>query len=645
MRLVFDIETDGLLPKLTRIHCINLINRDEPGRILSFNDGVYADGSPAPRDGTIAEGLRMLAEADVIYGQNIIKFDVPAIRKLHPDWSPKGALWDTRVVSDLIYTNLSDIDFAALAKGKLPEEFRKKGLVGSHSLEAWGYRLGTRKGDYDGAWEHFTPVMDEYARQDPVVTLSLVEKLESKCYSEDAINLEMAVAQIVFQQTVRGFAFDIKAANALTASLLKRHAEIAGQLQRVFPPWTRSKGSFIPKRDNRKLGYKAGVPVEKFEEVVFNPDSRDHIADRLMALRGWQPVQFTDNGKPKVDEAVLAALPYPEAALLNEYLTISKRLGQVAQGNQAWLTHVTKAGICNVETDGVPRIHGSVNTNGAVTGRMTHNRPNVAQTPGVDAPYGKECRSCWTASPGYVLVGCDAEGLELRCLGHFMARYDGGEYANAVVHGSKDDGTDVHSINQRAVKLNSRNSAKTFIYALIYGAGDWKLGMIVYEDFTDEQRERFLAKYTTKKQREAAIRRIGTNRRAMMMENLPALGKLIEAVKGAAARGFLIGLDGRHLHVRSGHAALNTLLQSAGALVMKQALVLLDAERVRRALDFHFVANIHDEFQMEVKDDGVSPDLVGSLAADCIRRAGDHFNFRCPLSGSYSTGRTWADTH
>ena len=484
MRLVFDIETTGLLPVMDRVHCITVIDRADPSRVLMFNDGVYADGSPAPRDGSITEGLRLLAEADEIAGQNIIKFDIPAIRKVYPDWSPRGRVFDTKVVSALIYTNLADLDFAALAKGKLPEEFRKKGLIGSHSLAAWGYRLGTYKGDYKGGWKDFTPDMAKYAVQDPVVTLALVEKLESKCYSEEAIELEHAVAQIIFRQHERGFAFNVAGAESLTSKLLKRHAEIAGELQRVFPPWERSKGTFVPKRDNRKLGYKAGVPVEKFETVVFNPDSRDHIADRLTHLYGWKPTAFTDGGKPKVDEAVLDALPYPEAKLLSEYLMISKRLGQVAQGAQAWLKAATTTGIYGRPTGLVMRIHGDVNTNGAVTGRMTHNRPNVAQVPSNHAPYGEECRSLFRAAPGYKLVGCDAEGLELRCLGHYMARYDNGAYADAVVNGRKEDETDVHNVNKRAVKLNERDAAKTFIYALIYVAGDYKIGTIVYEDFT-----------------------------------------------------------------------------------------------------------------------------------------------------------------
>lgn len=646
-RIVFDIETNGFLAALDRVHCITLIDRTNPGRVLAFNGGVYADGSPAPRDGDIADGLRMLETADEIAGQNIIKFDIPAIQKVYPNWKPMGRVIDTLVMANLIYTDLYDRDFRDLATRRLPEEFRAAGLVGSQSLEAWGFRLGVAKGDYTGDFQEFTPDMDVYARQDPVTTLAMLEHLEGLNYSPEAIALEHAVARIIQRQRARGFAFNVKGAEELAATLMKRRAVIATQLQEVFPPWQQSTGMFTPKRDNKRLGYKAGVPVEKFKTVVFNPDSRDHIAHNLAARYGWKPTAFTPSGKPQIDETVLAALPYPEAALASEYLMIAKRLGQIADGKEAWLKHATDRGLTNGPATGVFRIHGDVNTNGAVTGRMTHARPNIAQTPANHAPYGEECRGLFLAAAGFVLVGCDAEGLELRCLAHFMARYDGGAYAETVVNGRKEDETDVHNVNKRAAGLNSRDSAKTFIYALIYGAGDFKLGLTVYEDFTEEQRQRFLKKYPSRRQRDGALKRLGGARRARIMENLPALGKLIDAVKAAAKRGHLIGLDGRLLHVRSEHAALNTLLQSAGALIMKKALVTLDRELQDMTLEpgrhYEFVANIHDEFQLEAQPD--EAERIGKEAAAAIAAAGAHFKFRCPLSGSYAVGESWAATH
>lgn len=657
--LVFDLETDGLLDTVTKIHCVHAFDRST-GRAYAFHD----DETVLPRDGSVEDGLAMLAGAECIAGQNIIGYDLPVIRKLRPKLTMRKGqrVFDTKVASAVIWPDIKDKDFTLLAKGKLPEVFQKRGLIGTHKLEAWGYRLGDYKGDFDPAhytnpdtgkphtWGTvpFSQDMSDYCAQDVHVTNKLLDLILSKNYSQECLDLEHRVAEIIFRQYERGFAFDMKAAEELVKVLQKRHAEIAGQLSGLFEPWIApdvKKGTaiFTPKKDNKKQGYTGGAPFSRIKFVVFNPASRDHIADRLMALRGWRPSEFTDGGKPKVDEAVLGALPYPEAAVLAESMLLEKRLGQVATGDEAWFKHATTKGIYGRETDGVLRIHGGVNTAGTVTGRMSHSRPNIAQCPKVGVPYGKESRSCFIPTPGLVLVGCDAEGLELRCLAHYMAKWDGGAYAETVINGRKEDGTDVHTVNQRAAGLNSRDSAKTFVYALLYGAGDYKLGSIVYEDFTDEQRRKFLAKYTTKRARETGLRNLGKARRARLMESLPAFKELVDAVKKAAKRGYLKGLDGRHLHVRSEHAALNTLLQSAGALVMKKALVLLDDEITARELRAWFVANVHDEFQIETKQE--TADDVGKLAADSIRRAGEHFKFRCPLSGSYDIGTSWAGTH
>jgi hypothetical protein len=664
--LVFDIESDGLLPELEVIHCLNVIDR-RTGKRLSFNGGVYKDGTPAQRDGTIEDGLLLLMESDAIAGHKIIWYDIPAIKKIYPWFRPTGRVFDSLVCAQVIWTNVKDKDFELLRNGKLRPDFEKRGLIGKHSLEAWGWRLGRYKGDFDPArykrddgtphtWKSvgFSKDMDVYGRQDVEVTLRLIEKIEEKNYSQECLELEHRVSEIIFRQHERGFAFDMQAAEKLTALLQRRQAEISGGLQKVFKPWWApdiKKGSalFTPKRPDKKRGYTAGVQFTKVKLVVFNPASRPHIANRLRALYDWKPTEFTDGGQPKIDESTLDPLPWPEAKLLLEYLTVEKRLGQVATGKKAWLTSAVRTGLYGRETDGVLRIHGNVNTNGAVTGRMTHNDPNVAQCPKVGVEYGAECRACFIATPGLLLVGCDAEGLELRCLAHFMARYDDGAYVLVVVNGKKEDGTDVHTVNMRAAGLNTRDSAKTFIYALIYGAGDFKLGSIVYDDLTDEQRVRFHAKYPTPRKQAGALKRLGTARRARIMTNLPALGKLVEAVKAAVKRnGYLKGLDGRLLHIRSEHSALNTLLQSAGAIVMKRSLVLFEDTvaaplRSSKGATVEYVANIHDESQQETNEQHA--EKVGRGFAECIRLAGTHYNFRCPLAGSYGIGKSWASTH
>lgn len=676
--LAFDIETDGLLEEVEVVHCINVIDRTT-GKREAYNSGRYKDGSPAPRTGSIEEGLKRLEEADCIAGVNIIEYDIPALKKLYPKFNPKGKVIDTIPLTKVIYPNIKDIDFALIRKGRLPHEFQQKGLIGKHSLEAWGWRLGEYKGDFSPknytnpetgkphTWKTigFTKEMDEYCRQDVEVAVKLLEKIESKNYPQECIDLELRVAQIIFKQVERGFAVDVDAINKLAASLMARRAEIEAQLREVFPPWYAPdirKGTceFTPKGRNEKLGYEPGATFSRVKLVIFNPGSRLHVADRLGRLYGWEPLEFTPSGEPKVDEEILGAMVWPEAKLLNEYFLVQKTLGQIAEGNNAWLKHVRRTGLYGKEGP-IDRIHGRVNTGGTVTGRMSHHEPNIAQTPkvltgkdgpllGLDGRFGYECRSCFVASPGMVLVGCDAEGLELRMLAHYMARWDGGEYAEAIVNGRKEDETDVHNVNKRAWGMNSRDNSKTATYALLYGAGDYKIGTIIYDDFTEEQKERFNRKFPLHKKqaRSRAIAKLGRARKQRILQQLPALGKLVEEIrKTVKKKGYLTGLDGRRLHVRSEHSALNTLLQSGGAIVMKKALVLLDdalaASNRFDSENFFFVANIHDEFQMEVVPE--LSDEVGQLAADSIRRAGEHFNLRCPLAGKYDKGLNWAETH
>jgi DNA polymerase-1 len=601
---VFDCETNGLLDELTTIHCI-AIKCTITGKKIRANDHGAAV--------TIEQALRILMEADGICGHNIIGFDIPALQKVYPWFKPKGLIRDTLLMSQLIYTDLTERDFKFIRKST---KFTKQ-LIGRHSLEAWGIRLGKWKGDYAKVmkeqgrdpWAAWNQEMDDYCDQDVEVTVELLNLLLSKGFSEESIQLEHDVAPIIRRQEQYGFLFNQEKARKLEQTLTERRTELADKLREAFPPWIVKLPPFVPKRDNKAKGYIKGVPVERTKEIVFNPASRDHISDRLSTLYGWKPTQFTDGGKPKVDESVLEGMKFPEAELLNEYLMVEKRLGQLSEGKQAWFKSIKKDG----------RIHGRVTQNGAVTGRMTHSSPNVAQVPKVGTPYGADCRALFCVPKGKKQVGADASGLELRNLAHFMARYDNGEYAKVILEG------DIHSVNQCAAGLPTRDNAKTFIYAFLYGAGDQKIGSIVGKG-----------------------KKAGAELKAKFLKGLPALDSLLTAVKVAATkRGFLLGLDGRKLHVRSDHAALNTLLQSAGAIVMKKALVILD-----RALqdmghvpgvNYEFIANVHDEFQIEC-DDGIA-DTVGKAAVASIRAAGESYGFRCPLDGEYKVGSNWSECH
>jgi DNA polymerase I-like protein with 3'-5' exonuclease and polymerase domains len=367
-------------------------------------------------------------------------------------------------------------------------------------------------------------------------------------------------------------------------------AGIYEQMQQRWPPVT-------VERFSDKTGKRLKDSV-----VTFNPGSRQQIGERLKEL-GWKPKEFTETGQPKVDETILANIKIPEAQVIAEYLMLQKRISQI----ESWMEAVGKDG----------RVHGKVITNGAVTGRMTHSSPNMAQIPNAGSIYGPECRECWTVEDGNVLVGCDASGLELRMLAHYMK--DEG-YVRTVCEGSSKDGTDVHTVNQRAAGLASRDNAKTFIYAFLYGAGDAKIGSIVGGSARD-----------------------GTKLKAKFLAQTPSLAKLLERVGKQAAKGWVPGLDGRRIWVRSEHAALNSLLQGAGAIVMKKALVLACDRLKKENVWFKLVASVHDEYQFETRPEFA--DTLGSIVKESIIEAGKQFNLRCPLDGEYKTGKSWRHTH
>lgn len=601
--LLFDIETDGLLDETSTIHCI-CAKDFLTGESFSFGPGEIEDG------------LKLLSAAPLLVAHNGLCFDAPALRKLHPDLLlPR--LFDTLTASRLIWTNLKDLDFTQLRKKSC--RFPPK-LAGSHSLDAWGQRLGVMKGDYgkmtENAWNQWSEDMQRYCEQDVEVLEALYRHILDQRYSPEALALEHEFQAVIFHQERTGVWFDERAAQSLYAELAAKRNDAVTALQEVFPQ-KRIEEIFIPKANNRTRGYVKGVPFTKVRYETFNPASRQQIADRLMEKHGWKPSEFTDTGQPKVDEDVLASLPFPECKPLVGYLELLKIIGMLAEGKNGWLKLVGPDG----------RIHGRVITNGAVTGRCTHNSPNLAQIP-ARGQYGKQCRALFAAPPPLVQVGADASGLELRMLAHYLAAYDGGAYAKVLLEG------DIHTANQHAAGLETRDNAKTFIYAFLYGAGDEKLGSIVVP----------LASSAVQTKRGRALK-------ARFFRSLPAIKRLIDDVQGVLTgpgkRPYLIGIDGRHLHIRSSHSALNTLLQSAGAVLMKLATVIFHKEAQRRGLklgeDYVQVIHCHDEVQCHCPPE--KADALGRLFVEAIELAGRHFGMRCPTTGEFKVGANWAETH
>jgi DNA polymerase I-like protein with 3'-5' exonuclease and polymerase domains len=612
--LVFDIETNGLLDELDRVHCLCIKNL-ETGEVIS------ASSENLDIKDAVAQHLM---NADVLIGHNILKFDIPALQKVYPWFKLKDGckVVDTLILARLIYPEIANSDYGMAETGQLPKKF-----IGRYSLEAFGYRIGEYKGDYKGGWSEWSQEMQDYCEQDIEVTTKLyhrlMERKEKHQFSDYSIELEHRVAEIIFRQEQNGFGFDVEKAAQLYQELLVKRIELEKQLMAMFPPWE-VKTPFVPKVNNKTRGYVKGQMTYKVQVVEFNPSSRQHIAKVLKEKHGWQPKEFTAKGEAKVDDDVLASLDYPEAKLLSEYFLLQKRLGQLVEGGE---------GLMKRERNG--RIHGEVITNGAVTGRMTHRKPNMAQVPANRSPYGERFRELFVPRAGWQLVGCDADALELRCLAHYMAAYDNGEYTEVVLSGDKSKGTDMHSVNCRAIGFDPkthRDMAKTWFYAFIYGAGDHKLGLILGEKANNDD----------------AIRKAGHKSRRKFLRNLPALGTLTEKVaEKVRATGGLKGIDGRRLSCRSTHSALNTLLQAAGAIAMKVALVILDDDLAAMGFvhgrDFAYCANVHDEWQIEARSE--IAEVVGRTAAEAIKKAGEKLGFKCPLAGNYEVGSNWKETH
>lgn len=461
-------------------------------------------------------------------------------------------------------------------------------LDGGHSLKSWGQRFGDEKidfTDYDGG---LTDEMIKYCKQDVHLTVRLYKHLLKELGqwkdASQSIQIETDIAQICQQQEENGFKLDVPEAASLEAQFRDRMGVIEDELQAVFPP-------IVEERWSEKTGKRL-----KDKVTVFNVGSRKQIAERLMNL-GWKPQNHTETGQPIVDEGTLDTIDLPEAALISEYLMLQKRVGLL----DSWIKHTAEDG----------RIHGGVITNGAVTGRMTHRNPNLGQVPSVTKPYGKECRSLFIVEEDHRLIGTDLSGIELRCLAHYM---QDDEWTAELLNG------DIHTRNQLAAGLKTRAQAKTFIYATLYGAGIRKIGSIVGGGQDDG-------------------RRLLDN----FYINTPKLGDLAYKVREIAKKGTIPGLDGRRVHVRHEHAALNTLLQSCGAIIAKQWCI--EAHKVfeERQIPVKQVAFVHDEIQIEAHHSVAEE--VAEIMVTSAQKAGDVLGFRCPVDAEAKIGLTWYDCH
>jgi DNA polymerase I-like protein with 3'-5' exonuclease and polymerase domains len=412
----------------------------------------------------------------------------------------------------------------------------------------------------------------------------------------DFVKLEHDVAQILTNQELHGWSFDEPAARELASALYTELDDIKGVLRQRYPYVAGRE--FTPKRVNRSLGYVEGAPCTKL--VEFSPTSRDHIAWIMTNLHGWVPDKQTKAGKTAIDETVLKDIGTEEALQFFRCLELTKQLGMLSEGNNAWLKLVKDNRIHH---------HCSVATN---THRCAHRNPNLAQVPS-DLAF----RALFTASPGMVMVGADLAGIELRMLAHYLARYDGGRYGDVLLNG------DIHQVNADKIGI-SRKLVKTVTYAFLYGAGDQKIGLS-YDPLLPPNKAK--AK--------------GAEIRDAYVAAIDGLDKLLAAVRTAGERGSIKAIDGRKISVDSPHKALNYLLQSSAGVVAKRWMVI--ANQNLPVDHTHQVLFCHDEVQFETLPDNANT-LKQHLEL-CSRLAGEYYELRVRIDAEAKIGATWADVH
>ena len=625
--LVADIEADNLLFGITTIHQISVIDIDARSVVESYNEHILSNRSGANAIGFIAAGLKRLQEADTLIMHNGIGYDLPAIEQV------TGIALDWRKVTD------------TLVLSRLGNPSRE----GGHSLAAWAPRLGEGLSKVENEdWSVWTPLMEERCGEDCKLTLAIYDRLKGMIEQQPtAVAIEHAVAEEVRKTIARGFKLDMDHTLTLLSELQGEQEAQLRAFKVTFPdilvPTKPSDPVKVLKVINKNHPLKGvltpGDPFCPLTVQEFNPGSEPQIAQRLVRKYKWKPAAFTPTGMPQVTEEILRELPYAEATEIADYLHTHKMVEQInsqPKSNGAgggWLHHA--------HADGT--IHPFLNPCKAVTGRLSCSQPNLQQV-----HKDPRMRRAWVPREGYVLLGNDAEGLELRCLGHYLEPHDSGAYIKMLLEGNKSQGTDVHSVVQRLIGFYDRDQTKRAEYGWLYGAGDAKLGRIALQDAQAAGKEIDYAHLgiKTKGKTRPADSTVGKAIRTALQEGLTGLGVLAEDVKRLSkAQGKLRGLDGRTLWSRSDHSALNLLLQSAGAILVKKAWTLVPGllRHLVEGDDYACVMQVHDEFQYEVRPGLV--EVVGPAISRAIELAGEELNFRCPLAGDYKSGMSWASTH
>ena len=414
----------------------------------------------------------------------------------------------------------------------------------------------------------------------------------------ESVVLEHQIAELMSQQKTVGWPFDVRKAQELENKLLTRLETLRKQAENVcaYVPGN----LFTPRRDNKKQGYIAGAEMQRLKD--FNPSSREHIAWWFKTFQGWKPTKLTPTGKAVIDETVLKEIGTEEALVFLEILVIQKKLGMLSQGTNAWLKLVK---------DG--RLHHSCFI-GAVTHRMAHSHPNLAQVSS-----DKDCRKLFVTNPDWKLIDSDLSGIELRLFAHYLARYDGGRYAKILLE------QDIHQVNADKIGI-SRRQVKTITYCFLYGGGNQKLGLS-YDNMLSPE----------------AAKKKGAEIRRAYLDAVEGLEDLVEATRRVAERGSIRAIDKRQIIVDKEHKALNCLLQGSAAVIAKRWLLITDHNLRLNECEHERYAFVHDEQVL-----GTTTENAQSVAEVCklsALMAGEYYNLRLPIEADAQIGNNWAEVH
>jgi DNA polymerase I len=608
LRLAFDIEADGLLDTVAKIHCIVVADLDR--------DEITEYGQTE-----ITAALEHLGRAAYLTGHNICGYDLAVLQRLY-GWTPVPdcTVVDTLIVSRLIFPHIAELDDRVGAITK--QTFGK--LRGRYSIEAWGVRLGIVKPGTDIDWSTWSPEMQERCVGDVRICKALWHILQPDSYSQDAIKLEHRAAEICERISAVGVPFDSDAARRLEQQWRARRGPLEVKLAQQFP------GTKLTSRP--QLG-------------------------TLLEKRGWVPVKRTAKTKqPKIDDELLETIPavYPEFTGLSEYLLLGRRLAGLSTGKEAWLKRVCDDG----------RIHGSVIHIGTPHSRAKHMAPNLAAVPNPKKgkPFGTECRALFRPSDGWVFVAADQTSLQDRGLAHYLSPHDGGAYIKTFI-----EGTDTHwrsAINlglvpegterdkDNKVHTAIREGAKRFRYAFLYGAQAPTAGHIIFDttrsiqqlDGTSDLHPQFFG--LGAHPGESTLRQAGKKALKRFIDGTPGLAHLQQKLQEHAAKhGHLPGLDGRLVPVRALYTALNYIVTSSEAVICKRWMVQVYDELHARFRygwdgDVVIVLWVHDELVACCRPEIANQ--VGEIMVRHARQAGTFYGFRTPLDADYKIGRSWA---